>query len=117
MSILFFTSSPNVSSLLTEKQVRLLEEARMTRTVRLQDQIRQEMQSRLKDSKNGSPVLKLRLVDAKEASAVMSVSGLLSVWRPGEVWSSLKEGDRVRQVFLFLILFVTTHNNYILFTD
>ena len=79
------------------KQVRLLEEAKMTQSVRLQDQIRREMQSRLKDTKSGSPVLKLRLVDAKEGGAgEMPVSGLLSVWRPGEVWSALREGSRVR---------------------
>ena len=75
--------------------MRKLEEARTSRAVKLQDTVRQEMQSRIMEAKKSSPVLKLRLVDCKEGVG-MSVSGILSVWRPGEVWSSLLEGSRAR---------------------
>ena len=93
---------------LSEFQLRLLEETRRSKAEELRRRIKEEVEARLKKTRCDScPVLKLRVVDAASWAAgghsAGEVSGLVTVWRPGDSWTEVSN-----TVLLLLLLLLTS---------
>ena len=92
---------------MSELQLRLLEDTRRSKADELRRRIKDEVEARLKKTRCDScPVLKLRVVDAASWAAgghsAGDVSGLVTVWRPGDSWTE------VSNTSLLLMLILTS---------
>ena len=95
---------------MSEFQLRLLEETRRSKAEELRRRIKEEVEARLKKTRCDScPVLKLRVVDAASWAAgghsAGEVSGLVTVWRPGDSWT---EVSNTVLLLLLLLLMLTS---------
>ena len=78
---------------MSDHQIRILENTKLAKADELRRRVKQEVESRVKKNHcDSSQVLKLRLVNGDDWD---SVSGLLTIWRPGDSWSELAEGHVV----------------------
>ena len=71
-----------------------LQQAKETKYEELRARIMEEVEARRKSQKvEVTPVLKLRVVDLSRDAEDTVSSGILTIWRPGNNWASLSEGD------------------------
>ena len=78
---------------MSDHQIRLLENAKIAKADEFRRRVKEEVESRVKKGQcDSSPVLKLRVVNGDDWD---SVSGLLTIWRPGDSWAELTEGHVV----------------------
>ena len=78
---------------LSDQQVKLLENAKIAKADELRRRVKEEVENRVKKNHcDSSQVLKLRVVNVDDWD---SVSGLLTIWRPGDSWAEVTEGHVV----------------------
>ena len=78
---------------MSEHQIRLLENAKIAKGDEFRRRVKEEVESRVKKNQcDSSQVLKLRVVNDGDWD---SVSGLVTIWRPGDCWAELNEGHQV----------------------
>ena len=91
--------------------MKLLHDTKSVKADDMRRKIKSEVESRLKNiKKDSTPVLKLRVTDVTSCS---DISGILTIWRPGDMWSDLREGHHVHlsHVLLSYVAGHTVHLN------
>lgn len=82
------------SSCLSQRQMSALQQTKEMKFEELRTRIREEVEARGKSQKlEATPVLKMRVVDLSRDAEDTVSSGILTIWRPGNSWASLSEGD------------------------
>ena len=92
LDIMTVCEDPDLQRILTNDQVKAMEEARMNKKEEMGRIIAEKVKERVGDSKScqGTPVLKVRVVDCDDM--IGNCSGLVTIWRPGQFWMEMKEG-------------------------
>ena len=96
-SLLEGCGDPSLASCLSEEQREAMEEAARACREERRRRVEEEVQRRLQEAGRGrsgqaTPLLRVRLVDAREPEKEGARSALLTVWRPGACTEELREG-------------------------
>ena len=92
------SGDPGLVACLSQEQREVMEEASVRQNERVRSRVEEEVQERLREERRGteaSPVLKVRVVDARQEEENSRCSGILTVWRPTGEADVLKEGRSV----------------------